>query len=163
MPSNIIDSLKGSLQTTEERLIEDRLYEAIHHELESNDLHPAAHTRAMAEGGDSEGLIKQAYIKHRLRMLKDELQFIDKATRAASEQQRVQREQQRVQREQEQRDADAYRQAKLNGRSDEQIELDRRIAEIRKKNDGGAGFNILAATFGLFIAMALLMALLAEF
>lgn len=149
MPSNIMDTLKGSLQTTEERLIEDRLYEAIHHELETNDLHPAAHTRAIAEGGDSEGLIKQAYIKHRLRMLKDELEFANKAALAASEKQRVQREQ-------DQRDADAYRQAKLDGRSDEQIELDRKVAAVRKKSDGGIVVIILAATFFLFIVMAIL-------
>jgi hypothetical protein len=152
MPSNIIDTLKGSLQTTEERLIEDRLYEAIHHELETNDLHPAAHTRAIAEGGDSEGLIKQAYIKHRLRMLKDELEFANKAALAASEKQRFQREQ-------DQRDADAYRQAKLDGRSDEQIELDRKVAAVRRRSrptDGAMTGRFIETLIVVIVVVAII-------
>ena len=147
MPSNIIDTLKGSLQTTEERLIEDRLYEAIHHEIQTDDLHPAAHARAMAEGGDSEGLIKQAYIKHRLRMLKDELELVNKAARVASEQQRIQKEQ-------DQKDADAYAQAKLDGRSDEQIELDRKVAAVRqraKSADGSAMDGVIVTVLVVLV------------
>ncbi|MDA0844097.1 MAG: hypothetical protein O3C07_05160, partial [Bacteroidetes bacterium] len=71
MLNKLLNVLKENLQTRDDRRVEDRLYEFIYRELETNNLHPAAKARAMADGGDSEKLIKQSYIRHRLRMLKD--------------------------------------------------------------------------------------------
>lgn len=71
MFSKLLNVLKENLQTRDDRRVEDRLYELIYHEIETNNLHPAAKARALADGGDSDKLIKQSYIRHRLRMLKD--------------------------------------------------------------------------------------------
>ena len=68
MLNKLLNVLKENLQTRDDRRVEDRLYEFIYRELETNNLHPAAKARAMADGGDSEKLIKQSYIRHRLRM-----------------------------------------------------------------------------------------------
>lgn len=77
MLKNFLDSLKHTFQSSEDRLLEDRLYEVIYKEIETNNLHPAAKARAMADGGDNDKLIKQSYIRHRLRMLKDEAAPVD--------------------------------------------------------------------------------------
>ena len=58
MLNKLLNVLKENLQTRDDRRVEDRLYEFIYRELETNNLHPAAKARAMADGGDSEKLIK---------------------------------------------------------------------------------------------------------
>lgn len=71
MLNKFLNGLKDTLKTRDDRRHEDRLYEVIYREIETNNLHPAAKARAMAEGGDNDRLVKQSYIRHRLRMLKD--------------------------------------------------------------------------------------------
>jgi hypothetical protein len=73
MFNKLLNGLKDRLQSSDNRRVEDRLYEVIYREIETNNLNPAAKARAMADGGDNDKLIMQAYIRHRLKMLKDEV------------------------------------------------------------------------------------------
>lgn len=57
----------------EGRILEDELYRVVWEEIESGEMDRAAQARALEEGAGDDGRIRSAYIKHRIRRLKDDL------------------------------------------------------------------------------------------
>ena len=75
----------GEIAGLNERLQADRLYEFVQHEIESSQLTLAAKARAVEEAAGDEAKIASLYIKHRVRMLKDELTAFTLAERKKEE------------------------------------------------------------------------------
>lgn len=61
------------ISTLEGRRLEDEIYKAVWYEISQGQLDPSAQARALADGGNSKEQLQSSYIKHRIRMLKDEL------------------------------------------------------------------------------------------
>jgi hypothetical protein len=59
------------------RLEEDKLYAHVHEEIRSGKVDTAAQARAMEEGGNDNGLVQQAYIKHRIARIKAEIEIFN--------------------------------------------------------------------------------------
>jgi ribosomal protein S14 len=66
--------VKSRLLGMEGLLLEDELYHIVWAEIESNQMDPAAQARSIEEGAGDEGRVRSAYIKHRVRRLKEELE-----------------------------------------------------------------------------------------
>lgn len=67
------EEFKSRMLGVDERLLEDEIYRFVWEEIESDQLDRSAQARAMEEGAGDEGKTRSAYIKHRVRRLKDEL------------------------------------------------------------------------------------------
>lgn len=69
------EKFKSRMLGLDERLLEDEIYRFVWEEIESDQLDRSAQARAMEEGAGDEGKTRSAYIKHRVRRLKDELEL----------------------------------------------------------------------------------------
>lgn len=69
------ESLKSRLLKLDGRFLEDEIYRIVWEEIESNELDRSAKARSIEEGAGDEGKTRSAYIKHRVRRLRDELEF----------------------------------------------------------------------------------------
>ena len=72
------EKLKARALGLEGRILEDELYRLVWEEIERGEMDNAAQARAIAEAGSNEGMIRAAYIRHRVRRLKDELDFLSR-------------------------------------------------------------------------------------
>jgi ribosomal protein S14 len=70
-----IESIKIHLEGLNGRVLEDEIYRIVWEEIESNVLDGAAKARSIEEGAGDEGKTRAAYIKHRVRRIKDELEL----------------------------------------------------------------------------------------
>src|SRR5688500_12552831 len=68
--------LKSRLLGLEGRILEDEIYRLAWEEIEGGEIDSAGQARAIEEGSGDEGKIRAAYIKHRVRRLKDEWELI---------------------------------------------------------------------------------------
>ena len=59
----------------EDRLVEDELYRIVWREIERNEIDGAAQARSIEEGAGDKAKTQSAYIKHRVRRLRDELEL----------------------------------------------------------------------------------------
>lgn len=59
---------------TATRLAEDVLYTVVYEEIENGKIDKAAQARAIAEGGENEGAVRAAYIKHRIARMRAEIE-----------------------------------------------------------------------------------------
>lgn len=59
---------------TATRLAEDVLYTVVYEEIENGQIDKAAQARAIAEGGENEGAVRAAYIKHRIARMRAEIE-----------------------------------------------------------------------------------------
>ena len=66
------ESLKSRLLGLDGRLLEDELYKIAWEEIEKGQLDSAAQARAIADSEGDDSKIRSAYIKHRVRRLRDE-------------------------------------------------------------------------------------------
>ena len=57
------------------RLAEDVLYTVVYEEIENGQIDKAAQARAIAEGGENEGAVRAAYIKHRIARMRAEIEI----------------------------------------------------------------------------------------
>ena len=69
------ENVKSRLLGLDGRLIEDEIYRIVWEEIESNELDRSAQARSIEEGAGDEGKTRAAYIKHRVRRLKDEVEL----------------------------------------------------------------------------------------
>jgi hypothetical protein len=68
--------LKSRLLGVDNRLLEDELYKMAWEEIERGVLDPASQARSIVDGEGDDGKTRAAYIKHRVRRLRDELEII---------------------------------------------------------------------------------------
>lgn len=73
--------MSGRLHGLEGRLLEDELYQIVWEEIERNEMDPVAQARSIEEGGELNAKVSAAYIKHRLRRLKDQLKVEELAAK----------------------------------------------------------------------------------
>jgi hypothetical protein len=66
---------KSRLLALEDRLVEDELYRIVWDEIERSEIDRAAQARSIEEGAGDKAKTQSAYIKHRIRRLRDELQL----------------------------------------------------------------------------------------
>jgi hypothetical protein len=71
-----IELFKSRLLGLEGRLLEDELYKIAWEEIERGQLDPAAQARSIADGEGDNGKTRSAYIRHRVRRLRDELEIV---------------------------------------------------------------------------------------
>lgn len=87
--NDIIERMRG----LDDHAFEDELYRVVWDEIERGHMDPVAQARSIEDGLGDNGLTKSAYIKHRVRRLKDDLGKLHKeelkAKRAAEEMQRA--------------------------------------------------------------------------
>jgi hypothetical protein len=69
------ENVKSRLLGLNGRLLEDEIYRIVWEEIENNELDRSAQARSMEEGAGDDGKTRSAYIKHRVRRLKDELEL----------------------------------------------------------------------------------------
>ena len=69
-----MDLLKSRLLGLDSRLLEDELYKMAWEEIEKGVLDPASQARSIADGEGDDGKTRSAYIRHRVRRLRDELE-----------------------------------------------------------------------------------------
>jgi ribosomal protein S14 len=69
------ENVKSRLLGLDGRLLEDEIYRIVWEEIECNELDPSAQARSIEEGAGDEGKTRSAYIKYRVRRLKDELEL----------------------------------------------------------------------------------------
>lgn len=69
------ETLKARALGLDGRLVEDELYRIVWEEIERGEMDKAAKARATAEAGSDEGQLRGAYIRYRVRRLKDELEL----------------------------------------------------------------------------------------
>lgn len=60
------------------RLAEDELYTFVYEEIENGHMDKAAQARAIAEGGENEGAVRAAYIKHRIARIRAEIEITER-------------------------------------------------------------------------------------
>lgn len=75
------DDIKERLKGLEGRLIEDEIYRAVWEEIESGKMDPVAQARSIEDGEAEDVKIRAAYIKHRVRRIKDEISASTKIER----------------------------------------------------------------------------------
>ncbi|WP_394227924.1 hypothetical protein [Paracoccus marcusii] len=75
------ETLKARALGLDGRLVEDELYRIVWEEIERGEMDKAAKARATAEAGSNEGQLRGAYIRYRVRRLKDELELYTRENR----------------------------------------------------------------------------------
>ncbi len=71
-----LELLKSRLLGLDGRLLEDELYKIAWEEIERGQLDSAAQARSIADGEGDNGKTRSAYIRHRVRRLRDELEIL---------------------------------------------------------------------------------------
>lgn len=71
-----LELLKSRLRGLDSRLLEDELYKIAWEEIERGQLDPASQARSIADGEGDNGKTRSAYIRHRVRRLRDELEIL---------------------------------------------------------------------------------------
>lgn len=69
------ETFKSRLLGLDDRLVEDEIYRIVWEEIESNQLDRSAQARSIEEGSGDKGKTQSAYVRHRVRRLKDELEI----------------------------------------------------------------------------------------
>ncbi|WP_306112619.1 MULTISPECIES: hypothetical protein [unclassified Roseovarius] len=77
-----LDSLKSRLLGLDGRLLEDELYKIPWEEIEVGQLDSAAQARSIADGEGDDGKTRSAYIRHRVRRLRDEVEILQAQAKA---------------------------------------------------------------------------------
>ena len=70
-----INKIRDRLSGLEGRLLEDEIYRIVWEEIESGIMDPASQARSAAEGDGDDGKIRAAYIRQRVRRIKDEMEI----------------------------------------------------------------------------------------
>lgn len=70
---NFLINFSKTFVTKEEVLNEDKIYEFVYSEIEQGKMDKAAQARAIEEGGANQDAVRQSYIKHRVRRVRNEL------------------------------------------------------------------------------------------
>ena len=70
-----INKIRDRLSGLEGRLLEDEIYRIVWEEIESGIMDPVSQARSVAEGDGDDGKIRAAYIRHRVRRIKDEMEL----------------------------------------------------------------------------------------
>ena len=70
-----INKIRDRLSGLEGRLLEDEIYRIVWEEIESGIMDQVSQARSVAEGDGDDGKIRAAYIRHRVRRIKDEMEL----------------------------------------------------------------------------------------
>jgi membrane protein involved in colicin uptake len=69
-----IKDLMARMRGSKEETFEDEVYQLVWDEIQQGRMDPVAQARSIEDGRGDDGLVKSAYIKHRLRRLKHEIE-----------------------------------------------------------------------------------------
>lgn len=76
-----LDDIKELLKGLEGRLIEDEIYRVVWEEIESGEMDAVAQARSIEDGEAEDAKVRAAYIKHRVRRIKDAISASTKLER----------------------------------------------------------------------------------
>lgn len=94
--STTLELLKARLLGIDSRLFEDELYKMAWEEIERGQLDPASQARSIVDGEGDDGKTRSAYIRHRVRRLRDELEVFQAQEKAEAEKKRVEAQKRKI-------------------------------------------------------------------